>query len=191
MAQVVLLRGVNVGGHRRFRPAVLARQLRHLDVVNIGAAGTFVVRRPVSPRQLRAEFARRLPFETEIMILPAPQISRLVARSPFRTTAARGGEVQFVSVLARAPRLAPALPIFLPSRRDWLLRIQARDGRFVFGSYRRHMKVIGYLGRLDRLFSVAATTRNWKTVEAIAAVILGDGKADRSSGTQLTYSVFQ
>ncbi len=68
VALVVLLRGVNVGGHRTFRPAALARQLKHLDAVNIGAAGTFVIRRPVTRAQLRAELARRLPFDTAIMI---------------------------------------------------------------------------------------------------------------------------
>src|SRR5580704_450692 len=68
MALVVLLRGVNVGGHRTFRPATLAKQLKHLDAVNIGAAGTFVIRRPVTRAKLRAELARRLPFDAEIMI---------------------------------------------------------------------------------------------------------------------------
>jgi hypothetical protein len=61
---VVLLRGVNVGGHRTFRPSALAERLKHLDAVNIGAAGTFVIRRPVSRTQLRAELARRLPFDS-------------------------------------------------------------------------------------------------------------------------------
>ena len=42
---VVLLKGVNVGGHRTFRPSVLAKALRRYDVVNIGAAGTLVVAR--------------------------------------------------------------------------------------------------------------------------------------------------
>jgi hypothetical protein len=44
VALVVFLRGANVGGHRTFRPAVLARDLEHLDAVNIGAAGTFGAR---------------------------------------------------------------------------------------------------------------------------------------------------
>jgi hypothetical protein len=35
VALVVLLRGVNVGGHRTFRPATLAGQLKHLDAVNM------------------------------------------------------------------------------------------------------------------------------------------------------------
>ena len=37
--------------------------------------------------------------------------------------------------------------------------------------YRRHMKVIGYLGALDRVFGVPATTRNWNTLTAIAKAI--------------------
>ncbi len=39
MALVVFLRGVNVGGHRTFRPSLLARALSRYDVVNVGAAG--------------------------------------------------------------------------------------------------------------------------------------------------------
>ena len=41
VALVVLLRGINVGGHRTFRLSALAEQPKHLDAVNIGAAGTF------------------------------------------------------------------------------------------------------------------------------------------------------
>jgi hypothetical protein len=36
------------------------------------------------------------------------------------------------------------------------------------------MKVISYLGTLDRLFGVPVTTRNWNTIIAIAKV-LGHG----------------
>ncbi|HEY2783411.1 MAG TPA: DUF1697 domain-containing protein [Fimbriiglobus sp.] len=83
MALVVLVRGVNVGGHRTFRPARLAEQLKHLDVINIGAAGTFVVRNPVPHAQLRQEFASRLPFPARIMICRGRQIARLVTREWF------------------------------------------------------------------------------------------------------------
>ena len=68
MALVVFLRGVNVGGHRIFRPSLLANQLSDFDVVNVGAAGTFVVRNRISQARLRAELVKRLPFETEVVI---------------------------------------------------------------------------------------------------------------------------
>jgi hypothetical protein len=50
MALVVFLRGVNVGGHRTFRRSTLTEQLKHLDAVNIGAAGTFVIRQRSAAR---------------------------------------------------------------------------------------------------------------------------------------------
>ena len=171
MALVVLLRGVNVGGHRTFRPTTLAEQLKHLDAVNIGAAGTFVIRRPVTRAQLRAELARRLPFDAEIMICPGRAIVRLMAENHFADQPVRPDIVRFVSVLSKPPRSAPSTPMRFPSSGKWLLKILARDNRFVFGVYRRHLKVISYLGTFDRLFGVPVTTRNWNTITAIARVL--------------------
>lgn len=79
--------------------------------------------------------------------------------------------VRFVSVLSQRPRSAPSTPMRFPSSGKWLLRMLARDNRFVFGVYRRDMKVINYLGSFDRLFGVPVTTRNWSTITAIARVL--------------------
>jgi uncharacterized protein (DUF1697 family) len=173
VALVVLLRGLNVGGYRTFRPTTLAEQLKHLEAVNIGAAGTFVIRQPISHAQLRVEVARRLPFDAAITICRDRDIVRLVSHDCFAGHPVRTDIVRFVSVLTCLPRSAPRLPITLPSRGKWLLKVLARDRRFVVGMYRRHMKVIGYLGALDRIFGVPATTRNWNTVTAIARVLDG------------------
>jgi uncharacterized protein (DUF1697 family) len=171
VALVVLLRGVNVGGHRTFRPTKLAERLKHLDAVNIGAAGTFVFRRPVTRARLRAELARALPFEAEIMICEGSEIVRLMSRDHFAAHPVRPGIVRFVSVLSKRPRSAPSTPKSFPPSGAWLLKILALDGRFVLGVYRRHMKVIGHLGALDRLFGVSVTTRNWNTIAAIAKAL--------------------
>jgi uncharacterized protein (DUF1697 family) len=175
MALVVLLRGVNVGGHRTFRPTTLAQQLKHLDAVSIGAAGTFVIRRPVTQAQLRAELASRLPFDTAIMICQGREIVRLMSQNHFADHPARPDIVRFVSVLSKRPHSAQTTPISFPSTGKWLLKILASDDRFVFGVYRRHMKVISYLGTFDRPFGVPVTTRNWNTISAIARV-LGNGE---------------
>ena len=171
MALVVLLRGVNVGGHRTFRPTTLAQQLKHLDAVNIGAAGTFVIRRPTTRAQLCAELARRLPFDAEMMVCQGREIVRMMSQGHFAGQPERPDIVRFVSFLARRPRSAPTTPMSFPSRGKWLLKILARDSRFVFGLYRRHMKVISYLNTFDRLFGVPATTRSWNTITAIAKVL--------------------
>ena len=175
MALVVLLRGVNVGGHRTFRPTTLAEQLRHLKAVNIGAAGTFVIRRPITQTQLRAEVTRRLPFDAEVIICKGREIARLMSQDYFAGQPARPDIVRFVSVLSRTPRLTPSTPMSLPSSGKWLLKILARESRFVVGLYRRQMRAISHLGTLDRLFGVPATTRNWNTITTICRV-LGDGR---------------
>ena len=171
MALVVFLRGVNVGGYRTFRPSQLASQLKHLEAVNIGAAGTLVIRKRISPSQLRAELARRLPFETEIVICNGRDVARLVSRDVFAGQPETKDIIWFVSVLARRPRAAPPLPLTLPSRGTWLLKVLARQDRFVIGLYRRQMKAIGYLGSLDKLFGVPVTTRNWNTMTAIGRAL--------------------
>src|SRR5580700_4635283 len=102
MALVVFLRGVNVGGHRTFRPSVLARGLSGYDVVNVGAAGTFVVRRPGSRTKFRAELLRKLPFEAEVVLCDGRDLIRLETENPFGTEPARPDIVRFVSILSSA-----------------------------------------------------------------------------------------
>jgi uncharacterized protein (DUF1697 family) len=180
VALVVLLRGINVGGHRTFRPSTLVDQLAHLGAVNIGAAGTLVIRRPIPQATLRAELARRLPFVAEIVICQGREISAMAARDPFASEPTRPGVVRFLSVLSQRPRSVPSLPLRFPPSGRWLLKILARERRLVLGVYRRDMKVIGYLGKLDRVFGVPATTRSWSTIVAIAKVLAGDRAPNRS-----------
>jgi uncharacterized protein (DUF1697 family) len=173
MALVVFLRGVNVGGHRRFRPSALARELSQYDVVNVGAAGTFVVRKPVSRVKLRAALRRKLPFEAEVALCDGRDLIRLEGESPFAVDPPRAGVVRFVGILSKIGQVPPALPITLPANGQWLVRLIGSQGCFVFGEYRRHMRTIGYLGRIDKLFGAPATIRNWNTIIAIVRILKG------------------
>jgi uncharacterized protein (DUF1697 family) len=150
--------------------------LKRHDVVNIGAAGTFVIRKRISQARLRADLRRRLPFETDIMICEGRELIRAVSAHPFADEPIRRDIVRFVSVFAKRPRRLPPIPMNLPTDGTWGLRILATEGRFLFGVYRRQMKAIGYLGTIDRLFGARATTRNWNTITAIIKV-LGDQAA--------------
>ena len=172
MALVVLLKGVNVGGHRTLRPSVLVRQLKRFDVVNVGAAGTFVVRAPVGRTTLRAELTRRLPFETEMMICGGNDILRLTSNDPFSGQTDDPTIVRFVSLLARRRPAVPT-PLYLPPSGRWCLKVLANQDRFVLGLYRREMKAIGYLGQLETLFGVPLTTRSWNTILTIARILEG------------------
>ena len=51
------------------------------------------------------------------------------------------------------------------------MKVLAVHNRFLFGIYRREMKAISALGKLDKLFGVSVTTRNWNTVRAILKLL--------------------
>jgi uncharacterized protein (DUF1697 family) len=171
MALVVFLRGVNVGGHRTFRPSLLARDLSQYGVVNIGAAGTFVARTPGSRAAFRDELIRRLPFDADVVLCDGRDIVRLAREHPFSSEPVQPDVVRFVSILTKASRVRPPMPVSFPEDGEWLLRIVDARKQFVFGMYRRHMKAIGYLGQLDKLFGVPVTTRNWNTIAAIVRIL--------------------
>lgn len=170
MAIVVFLRGVNVGGHRTFRPSLLAKALHRYDVVNVGAAGTLVVRAPGPRVRFEAALRRELPFEARIAICSDRDLTAIATESPFAGSPATD-VVRFVSVLPKATRARPPLPISLPDESDWLVRVIAVKRCFVFGEYRRQMKTIRCLGQLDDIFGAPATTRNWNTMLSIARLL--------------------
>ncbi len=167
---------MNVGGANRCQPALIAKQLAKFGIVNIGAVGTFVVRKDVSESTLRAAIAKKLPFKSEIMICPARDILKLAAKKdPFARQPSGPDITRFVNVLARRLPAPPSLPLSLPSDDDWLLKIIAIENRFVLGVYRRQMKAISYLGKIEKLLGVPATTRNWNTIKKVVK-LLSQGK---------------
>jgi uncharacterized protein (DUF1697 family) len=172
MAIVVFLRGANVGGHRRFRPSLVAKELQRFDVVNVGATGLFIVRNPGSGQTFRSELLRRLPFDTQVVWCEGADVLALGSQSPFQRTTVDPDHVRFVSILLEpVPKRLPAMPFGIPSNDDWYVRIVGREKQFVFGVYRRHMKTISYLGQIDKALGVPVTTRNWNTIETVLKVL--------------------
>jgi uncharacterized protein (DUF1697 family) len=175
MALVVFLRGVNVGGHRTFKPAAVAKDLAAFDVVNVGAAGTFVVRKPVAQATLRAELLRHLPFEAELMICRDNDLLDVAAGDAFPAEPADGEARRFVSVLARRPQKPLALPIRQPASDEWQVQVVAVTGRFALSLWRRLGRTLVYPNAVvEKHLGVSATTRNWDTVVSLFNILKGD-----------------
>jgi uncharacterized protein (DUF1697 family) len=172
MPQVVLLRGVNVGRANRCQPALIAKQLSRFGLVNIGAVGTFVIEKDVNESTLRGAITNKLPFKCEIIIVPARDIIELAATNPFAKAPAGEHITRFVTVLAKRPHARARIPRRMPAYGDWLLKIIAIRNRFVVGVYRREMKAISYLGKIEKFLATPATTRSWSTIEKIMKLLL-------------------
>jgi uncharacterized protein (DUF1697 family) len=168
MALAVFLKGINVGGHRRFKPSELARELAHLDIVNIGAAGTFVVRGTATHAMVRNALAKRLPFEAEVMICEADEIVALVASDPFKRHRERPDVIQFAGILLKGRTPATDSPVTIPPKGQWSVKVLERRGRYVLGLHRREMKAIGCLQQLESIFRSKITIRSWSTLKKIA-----------------------
>ena len=186
MALIVFLRGINVGGHRRFRPSTLARDLAAYDVVNVGAAGTLVVRKPGSRMKFLAELRRKLPFEAEVAVCDGDDLIRLGTEDPYGTEPSPPDVIRFVSILSRASQNKPSLPIAFPAGEAWFVRVIGSKDRLVFGVYRRHMRTIGYLGHIDQLFGVPATTRSWSTMLSVLRILQDDEQAGKRTKNPLS-----
>ncbi len=105
------------------------------------------------------------------MICNGNDILRLAESNPFAGQSTDRGIIQFVSVLSKRRIAASAIPLNLPSTGEWGLKVLSHQNRFVLGVYRRQMKAISYLGRLEKIFGVSVTTRNWNTILAIARIL--------------------
>ena len=175
MSLVVFLRGVNVGGHKAFRPSVLAGKLGGLDVQSLGSAGTFIVRGHVTERAARAAFLKHLPFEAHVMLCQGRDVVELVDEDPLRDQARDKDVTRFVSVLAQRPRALPPLPIYAPEgpgRADWQVAVMAVRGRFAVSLRRPRGKTFIYPNEVvEKRLGVAATTRNWSTMRALHAAL--------------------
>lgn len=174
-----MLRGANVGGNRVFRPATLPAALPKLDLVNIGAAGTFVVRAPIARTALKAALRSQLPFTSDIVICEGSEILSLLKDDPFASLGLAKETVRFISVLGSVQKSEPKLPAEFGDGGEWMVKVFHRRGCFLVGAYQRHEKTVRHLGKIDKLVDGPITTRNWNTIVTIGRVLgksAGKGK---------------
>ncbi len=171
MAHVVFLRGANVGGQRVFQPALIARELAEHQVVNVGAAGTFVVCAATSKTEIGKLFTQALPFKTELMVCPAKEILALLDDDAFDSRLPKDTK-QYLTIMAAPLKAAPRLPKTQPDGEGWSVKIVAVRGRYVLSLHRRMGTRLIYPNEVvERQFGQPATTRNWSTIMKLANIL--------------------
>ena len=181
MSWVVLLRGANVGGHRTFRPTEFVAALPDLALRSIGAAGTFIAATPLSESKVRASIRATLPFETTVTVVSGAAVARLLRHPPTPVDPNNPRERRFATVSDRPLPRGPSVPIVAPNDDAWQVRIQAVDGPFAIGVYRRLGPRNLYPSEVvEKAFGVPATTRWWETIESIGRCLEDAGHPARS-----------
>lgn len=176
MSWVVFLRAANVGKHNRFQPSLLAKELAKLDVINVGAVGTFVVRANVTEKALRAAIARKLPIKCDMMICSAEAILDLVRDNKLKDEPSDNDRRIFLTVLSEpltsSARQSLALPVYAPNKEKWEVKIVKITGRLALSLWRRLKDNPLYPNQvLEKQFGLATTTRTWNTIEKVAKIL--------------------
>ena len=168
MTLVVLLRGANLG-KRRFSPKALAEALSDLGLVNVGAAGTFVVPKRVAERTLRERVQAELPWDdAEMVVLKETEVRDALAAGA--KVAVPEGAKRFGLALPDPPPAGLKLPLVaLAKDGAWGMRYEAVAGRVAIGVRRRFDETGTYSTKdVDAaLGSDRGTMRDWPTWEKI------------------------
>jgi uncharacterized protein (DUF1697 family) len=164
---VALLRGVNVAGHRPVRMAdlrALVESLGHADVATYLQSGNVVLRSTLrDPDEIAAGIGSALGGDVTVLVRTAVELASVVAGNPFADADTGHLHVTFLAdgpVPARVAEVDGAR--FAPDAFRLLGRevyVHAPDG------YGRSKLGNAYF---ERVLGVAATTRNWRTVTALA-----------------------
>ncbi len=173
MALVIFFRAANVGGHQVFKPGELAKKLKHLDVVNIGAAGTFVVRGKGAVASVKTAVLAELSFQPEMYIFQGRDVLELANSKPFEKPPPGDDITRYVTILQKAPRTPVSLPLELPVDGPWEVKFFAMSGPFLLSYQRPGKKKLYPNAVAEKQVGVPATTRNWNTIVAIGKILEG------------------
>ena len=167
---IALFRGINVGGHHILPMQKLVALLEELgctDVATYIQSGNAVFRHRAGPaslsKKIRAAVGEHHDFEPEVLLLTHEELARAANGNPF-SDAETDPKTLHIFFLASVPR-----------RPD----LKAIEGLRAVDERCKLSKAVFYLhapngiarsklaARVDRALGVAATARNWRTVQKI------------------------
>jgi uncharacterized protein (DUF1697 family) len=173
-AQIALLRGINVGSHKRIAMTDLRGLLADLgysDARTLVQSGNIALTAAISPdrlaRELEREIASKLGVETPVVVRTREELAAVVALDPLGDVADQHKLYQ-VSFLSAEPD---------PGAIEKIAQVDVAPERFAHVGreiYAWHPQGIhsSRLARLltDKRLGVTATARNWKTTTKLLAM---------------------
>ena len=175
MILIALLRGINVGGHKKVSMADLRDLLAALgfgDARSLLQSGNLVFqsgrRSPAQvERLLEKEAAKRIGFETDFFVRSAEEWKTIVARNPFPDEARRDPGHLLVMPLKEAPssKSVEALRAAIVGRE--VLETDGRQAYIVYPDGVGRSRLTHTL--IEKRLGTRGTARNWNTVLKLAA----------------------
>lgn len=175
---LALLRGINVGPHKRVAMADLRALMAGLgygDVRTLLQSGNMVFAAADPPEQVTRDLeqgiAAELGVETKVLVRTGTELAKVVERDPLGELASDPKRYQ-VSFLSAEPQPEVAREL---AALDFAPELFVFSGREIYAWHPdgiHNSKLAKQLS--DRRLGVTATARNWNTVMKLLAMVDGD-----------------
>jgi len=170
---VSMLRGINVGGHKRIKMDLLRKALEALGFQRVQTyiqSGNVVFKAGKnSPTALSKKIEERIlrdfGFSVSVITRTADEMRKLVANNPFLKQRGIDPEKLHVMFLSEAP--APAAVKELISVTVAPDQCHCSGSEIYFYLPNGVAKSVLWNSPVDRILAVVTTTRNWKTVNSL------------------------
>lgn len=180
MNQVALIRGINVGGHKKVAMADLRALLERLglsDVKSLLQSGNLVFRndRRTSAeleRAFEAEAKKRLALEADFFVRSAKEWRTVVAENPFPKEALRDPGHLVAMCLRDAPDSADVKALQAAITGPEVIRACDRHLYIVYPNGMGTSRLTNAI--IERKLNTRGTARNWNTVLKLNALLGGD-----------------
>lgn len=174
---VAFLRGINVGRERRVKMADLKNLMETLgyaSVVTYLQSGNFVFQaEDESAEEVSQELSKaikqRFDFEVEVLVLTGDELLSILEANPLTTQEGLDFDKLHATILARPPKSEKEPSILdecQPPERvalgDRTIYLYCPDGY-------RHTRLTNSF--IEKKLGLPATTRNWRTVSALAQLV--------------------
>jgi uncharacterized protein (DUF1697 family) len=172
---VALLRGINMGGHKKVSMSDLRALLTRLgfaDAQSLLQSGNLVFRSNARPADLEhlleTEAGKRLGLQSDVFVRTSEEWREVVARNPFLAEAQKDPSHLVVMFLKKAPDAGSVRALRAAITGPEIIHSFERQAYIVYpaniGDSRLTISVI------DRMLGTRATGRNWNTVLKISAL---------------------
>lgn len=170
---VALLRGINVGGHKKVKMEDLRRVFGSLGFKNVKtfiASGNVVFEAGETQdmsKKIEKKLMQEFGFEITTIVRTMPEIRGTLLLNPFRKIKAGENVRLYVTFLAEKQKSALKLP-YESQGKDFRI-LQKTDMEIFSVLYiRPEARSVDLMAFIEKEFGKASTTRNWNTVQKLA-----------------------
>jgi uncharacterized protein (DUF1697 family) len=172
---IALLRGINVNGHNLIKMTDLKRMFAAMGFARVQTyiqSGNVLFESAedaaVLQRRIEAEIQAVFGLSVPVVVRTTAELERVISDCPFPPHELRAGESLYVALLAAAPAQAGIDRLLAyPSDTDEL-RIAGREVYLLLRQGAHKTRFTNNF--LEQKLGVAATTRNWQTINKLAAL---------------------